>query len=235
MKKLMLVAFAAVSMACEPPADGSGGVQEELAPEFQGGGQQSNIGESVYPGPYGVGIGSTIANYRFFGYPRFTEGTPAQLFELADFFNPTGDEAYPAGSPFGEGTPKPRALLLDRSAVWCAPCQHEAEVVIPEKRALLAPGGEFFVTLDDGPTPGTAATQQDLTNWVTRFEINYPAVIDPNSTLSAVVGRDAYPGNVIVRTRDMKIIKWTNGAGGDAFWQTFQDVIDGKPISGVDF
>lgn len=228
-----LVPIAVLSLACgpqvveEPPPP----PPDQLAPEFEGGGQQGNVGEPVYPGPYGLGIGSVIPNYKFFGYPRANvDKTNFVAIHLADFWNPTGEELYPAGSPFGEGTPKPKALFLDRSAVWCGPCQLEAEQMIPQRRAMYAPAAEFFVTLDDGPTPGKAATQADLTYWVTRFKIDYPAVIDPNSTLSAIVGRDAYPGNVIVRTRDMKIIDWTAGTPSSAFWQKFEDVMNGKPV-----
>lgn len=204
---------------------------DQQAPEFEGGGQEANIGASIYPGPYGIGIGSVIPNYRFFGHPRpNVDKANPRFLELADFYNPTGTDVYPPGSPYGEGTPKPKALLLDRSAVWCVPCQIEAEQHIPPRRAAYAPRGEFLVTLDDGSNPGVVATREELDYWVTRFDINYPAVIDPNSTLSAIVGEDAYPGNVIVRTKDMKVIDWAVGTPTSAFWQTFEAVMNDQPV-----
>lgn len=70
----------------------------------------------------------------------------------------------------------------------------------------------------------------DLNNWVTKYKVNYPAILNPAATLSAVVGIDAYPGHIIVRTKDMKIIKWEAGVSNAAFWALFEDVIAGKPV-----
>src|SRR5215212_6297686 len=75
------------------------------------------------PGPYGIEKGSVIDNYEFPGFPN-----PVRLpkvlttIRLSDFYNPTGDGVYPAGSPQAEGQPKPRALLIVMSTVWCGPC-----------------------------------------------------------------------------------------------------------------
>jgi hypothetical protein len=205
--------------------------EDQEAPEFEGGGQKANIGEPIYPGPYGVGIGSVIPNYKFFGFPRANvDSVTFREIQLADFWNPTGDGVYPPGSPYGEGTPKPKALVLDRSAVWCPPCKEEAAVHIPQKRLKYAPAGEFFVTLDDGTVPGVLATEGELRTWVTNYNIDYPAVIDPNSTLAAIVGRDAYPGNVIVRTRDMKIVHWVAGIPQSPFWAKFEAVLADQPV-----
>lgn len=242
-KSTLLMSLAALALACGPakptdntPPPTTGG--DEQAPEFQGGGQQGNVGESLYPGPYGVGVGSVIPNYHFFGYPRpikdgATSVNPAdfQKIQLADFYNPTGTEVYPPGSPYGEGTPKPLALVVARSAVWCGPCQKEAKEDFPEQRALHTPKVEFFVSLDDGATGGTPATQAELNGWVNAFQVNYPAVIDPNGTFGAIVGQAAYPGNVLIRTKDMKIVTWTTGVSPSSpLWQKMQAVVNGEPV-----
>jgi hypothetical protein len=212
-------------------------VEGEQAPEFEGGGQLGNgeVGESLYPGPYGINKGSVVPNYQFYGYPRASlDKTVLQRIELAHFYNPTGTEVYPDGSPYGAGTPKPLALVLDRSAIWCGPCNTEAKVDIPANRLKYAPKAEFFVVLDDGPVPGNAAKESELNAWATKYKLDYPSAIDPNQTLSSIVGVDAYPGNVIVRTRDMKIIDWVPGVPPSSFWDTLEKVIDGESIQGID-
>lgn len=229
---LSLSVVALIACGQNAPLEPGTPIEDELAPEFEGGGQ-APVGEQIYPGPYGIGVGSVIPNYTFYGYPRASLNKAGALVPvtLSDFYNPTGDGVYPDNSPYGAGLPKPKALVLDRSAVWCPPCVHEASVVIPDKRKEYeGQGGEFFVTLDDGPKQGTRATPADLKGWVTRFEINYPAVIDPNATLSAIVGYDAYPGNVIIRTRDMKIVHWKAGLPDNTFWSKFEAVLNDQPI-----
>lgn len=210
---------------------GGAGGGGEVIPEFPTGtGQTSADGGIIYPGPYGVGIGSVIPNYQFLGFPRAQVSRALKTIALNDFYNPTGTEVYGAGSPYGAGTKKPKALLLIRSAVWCGPCNQEAAQVFPGKHAKYFPDGDFMECLDDGAKVGTPATTTELNGWVTKYAVNYPAILNPAATLSAVVGVDAYPGHIIVRTKDMKIIKWEAGISNAAFWQLFEDVIAGKPV-----
>lgn len=226
--RLCLLAVFASLLACAPEST-TPPPEDQLAPEFVGGGQPGADGGLAYPGPFGVGTGSVIPNYEFLGFPRANVTHAALVrMQLADFYNPTGTETYPAGSPYGEGQPKPKALLIDRSAVWCPPCNYEAGHELPAKHLAYFPKGEFLVAIDDGPVAGTPAVQSDLNGWVTTYKIDYPAVLNPGQVFSAIVGVDAYPGHIIVRTRDMKIIKWIAGVPDDAFWQLFADVADEK-------
>ena len=48
--------------------------------------------------------------------------------------------------------------------------------------------------------------------------------------MASIVGLDAYPGNVIVRTKDMKIVAQMSGEPGQDFWNLFQKTIDGQPV-----
>ena len=232
--RMTLMGAVAVLLACGGEVQNPTPPPDELAPEFEGGGMP--VGDtSAYPGPYGVGVGSVIHNYKFFGYPRAAQDrSTIHEIVLADFHNPTGDAVFPDGSPYGEGVPKPKALILDRSAVWCPPCQYEASEVIPVARTQYGTDVEFLVTLDDGKNRGTRAVRGDLDYWVTSYNIDYPAVMDPTSTLSAIVGVDAYPGNVLVRTKDMKIIHQEAGVPQSAFWGLVDAVIAGQPIPKVD-
>ena len=208
--------------------EGSG----QLAPAFPEGTGQQAAGAKAYPeGPYGIGKGSIIANYKFIGYANAVNSTAAlQPIEMADFYNPTGDGTYPAGSVMGEGNPKPKVALIDVASVWCGPCNFEAENVLPGLYDKYKPmGGEFILQLADGPTPGKAATSKSLFNWTTKYDVNYPATIDPTYKLSALFDQDAFPTNMIIDTRTMKIVEVIAGApeAGSSFWKTYEKVIAG--------
>jgi len=182
-------------------------------------------------GPYGISKGSTIQNYEFVGFPNSVADTSAmKTIQLADFYNPTGDAVFPPDSPYGAGEPKPKALLIVVSAVWCSPCNYEADVTLPGLYAKYQPaGGEFFLVLADGPTPGTPAESKNLYLWDKKYEINYPSALDPSSKLAALFEADAFPANMIIRTRDMKIMDVSAGAPpeGSTFWKIYEKILAG--------
>lgn len=183
-------------------------------------------------GPYGISKGSTIQNYEFVGYPNSTvDLTAMKPIQLADFYNPTGDAVFPEGSPYGAGTPKPKGLLIVVSAVWCGPCNYEADVTLPVLYKKYKPqGGEFFLVLADSATPGVPAEPKNLYLWDKKYQLDYPSAIDPASKLAALFEADAFPANMIIRTSDMKIIDVTAGAPaeGDIFWQRYEQVLAGS-------
>jgi hypothetical protein len=203
-----LVLFA----ACSPPPDMMMNDAGENAP---------------YPGPYGDITGSVIHNYTLQGFPTSTDTAALKTIALADFYNPTGMDKFPAGSPYGEGNPKPTALLIDRGAIWCGPCNDEAKTDLPPRHTMYFPGGQFLFSLDEGATPGSAPTQDNLKAWMTTYHSDYPGVLNPQYVFAPIVGQDAYPANIIVRTKDMTIVKWISGVPDAAFWQTFSDTIAG--------
>jgi hypothetical protein len=215
---------------CSEQGGGGGGEDGNTPHEFPGGSGQPAKGETAYPpGPYGISQGSVIANYQFVGFPNAMDSTAElKLIQLADFYNPDGVSTFPEGSPYGAG-PKPKALLIDVSSVWCGPCNHEADVVLPALYDKFQPGGEFLLQLADGPTPGTAAESKHLYNWTQKYDVNYPATFDPTYKLSSLFESNAFPANIIVKTKDMTIVKAIAGAPDptDPFWTTFQQVIDG--------
>ncbi len=230
----LAVAASSIALAgCSSEGHGSGGgqtQQQQQAPEFQEGQGQAPNGSIAYAvGPYGVSKGSTIANYQFVGFVNAMASKDGfQIIQLADFYNPTGADVYPEGSPYGAGNPKPKALLIDVASVWCGPCNQEADTVLPGKYATYHPqGGEFLLQLADGPTPGDPAVGKNLTNWVTKYEVNYPATIDPSYKLGALFDADAFPANFIINTRNMQIVEVIAGVPDATFWTKFQKVIDG--------
>jgi hypothetical protein len=230
----ILVVASASLASCSTQAE------DVLAPEFEAGQGQPKAGASLYPvGPYGIGEGSTLPDWDFEGFPDPAlahDANAMQTIHLADFFDPHADDTsyapvdaahddrlFPPGSPYGAGKPKPKALLLDISSVWCPSCSQESKLVLPAKHAKYRPcGGEFLLQLADGPTPGMPATGKNLQNWTTTFAVDYPSVLDPSRRLAALVSSEGYPSNVIVDTRSMKVVKTIAGEPDDAFWASFE-------------
>jgi hypothetical protein len=206
------------------------GAQELTPPPFEAGEPVAEA-QAPYPGPYGISTGSVIYNYQFLGLPRasYREAIDLQSMQLADFYNPSGEELFVAGSPYGEG-PKPKALALIGGVVWCGPSNVQASTEIPKLQARFGSRAQFFFVLEQGPTR-EPATQQDLVNWSAKYKVDYPLGLDPRNSLGALIPEDAWPANIIIRTKDMKIIGSSVGIDQDAFWQLFQDVIDDKPVT----
>lgn len=213
---------------------GSGGgdtgpVTDKPEPFPQGTGQNPNATIPYPTGPFGVNKGSVIQDFKFMGFPNAKVNSKDLVtVQLADFYNPTGKDSFPEGSPLGDGTPKPRALFIDVSSVWCGPCNYEAANVLPGLYAKYKPlGGEFLLQLADGPTPGSPATAKHLFNWTKKYKIDYPSTIDPSYKLSALFQADAFPANMIVDTKTMKIVMVIAGVPeeGGTFWQAFDKLL----------
>lgn len=194
------------------------------------------------PGPYGTSRGSIVARYQFTGFKNaLTQNGSMQNIELADFYNPHSDDSsyvpadplqdgrrFPVGSLYGSNAPKPRALSISISSIWCGACKREAKMVLPVKHLLYKPlGGEFLVQLNDGAAPGHAAVQQDLLGWTSQFQVDFPATIDPHRQLDALFVISAYPTNIILDTRSMKIVEVVAGIPDDVYWTIFEKTLLG--------
>lgn len=232
--------------------------------EFAEGQGQLPVAQASYPSnaDWGTDVDKVVPNWSFIGFANSED--PAlqgyQMVSLGDFYNPNGylfadcvesaaadcaekypDAVFPEGSPWGAGTPKPRALSVGQSAVWCGPCNQEAKSIFPAKVAKYAPmGGQFIVGLIDGPKPGTAATLTDITKWTQKYNVAYPLVADPNGFLPRLFP-PSLPSNAVIRTSDMKIVLVAAGAPLDAasadckqfpnepackYWPTFEATLE---------
>lgn len=211
--------------------NGAEGPQVVDAPAFAGGGLEAprEAGFAYPAGPYGIDVNSIIENYRFVGYVNAMQSIDQlQAVELAEFYNPDGMGTFGPGSQFGEGNPKPKGLVIAIGSVWCPPCNQEAATTLPAEYAHYKPlGGEILFQLADGPTPGTPAKLQHLSSWVNKYDVNYPAVLDPNYKLNDLFAENAYPANMIVRTSDMRIIMVVAGIPQAGFWAKFDQVLAG--------
>jgi hypothetical protein len=207
---------------------GTEGPPTITVPAFPNGQGQTKSTDAYPVGATGIGIGSIIPNFAFVGFADSVANNGAmQEVKLSDFYNASGSDQYAAGLPYTGA--KPKALLIDVSAVWCGPCNQESDTMLPGKYTTYHPqGGEFLLTLADGPNPGTAATPDDLGGWTGRYHEEFPAVIDPEYKLAALFSQDAFPANMFINTQNMRVCHVTAGEPQDADWAVFQDILDGK-------
>lgn len=225
--------------ACGTDTETETVVEDSYPGEFADDSGQARPGsaELAYPpGPYGFGFGSVVPSYEFIGYinpeiESVAEPPLVQRIRLAEFYNPSGDGVYPEGSVFPVGTPKPKALLLGVSAIWCGPCNSEASTVLPGKYTQLKPlGAEFLINLSqDGSFNPTK--QIHLGIWAGQYIVEYPLVVDPTEKLMAHASDPAFPTNIIVDARTMKVIHADAGVPIASFWTLFQQVIDGTHVT----
>jgi len=175
-------------------------------------------------------VGGVIRDYSFTGYARPGEGigeTHRGAVALSDFYNPTGDDTYAEGSPFGAGTRRPKALVINVSAVWCVSCKLEAQTVLPDEYADFHPrGGELLFDLAESAEPGNVASFTQLDSWISTFSVTYPAVIDPSYQLGSVFPSSAFPANMLVDTRDMTIVEVVSGVPEESFWTKANALLD---------
>jgi len=226
--------------------------EDTAAPTFDEGSGQETWNEAAnpdYPAVTGYDLGSAIPNYKFIGYANYANLALAgqvQFMQLADLYNPDGAGVYPEGSVYGAGTPKPKALVLSKSAVWCPPCNLEAEVGLPEEYPIFQPmGGQFLSVIIEGGSGGKLATYDDLTNWADDYMTGWSAAdgsvymlaLDPERN-TQIVQESPWPSNMIIRTSDMMIMYIHAGAivrnldgqtieGAAEFWEFFEGVLDG--------
>jgi hypothetical protein len=199
------------------------------------------------PGPYFVAQGHTIDPFVFQGYAdaQAPDSAIGKL-PLTDFYNPhAGDPTYdpptpalddrlfPEGSPYGAGTPKPTALLIDIASVWCGPCNEEAKNLLGGLYARYHPcGGEFLFQLAEGSAPGIPVTADTLHAWVTTYHVSYPATFDPAKQLLPLYNADSFPDSAIVDTRTMKIVDVIAGVPDTTFWNTYESLLDAACLAG---
>lgn len=205
----------------------------EPAPEFSAIGQEEVPEAAEYaPGPYGYEKGKILPNFTFIGFPNFMANSGMTYVQLADFYNPTGTEVFPEGSPYGAGQPKPKALLMLMSAAWCGPCKQEASHLKTKYGAEVKPGGGHILGLLVEAVDGSPAKYSTAAAWADTYDVDYSLVIDPTRQALSVY-EPAFPGNMIIRTSDMKIIEVVAGSpqpgssGYTAFWNLFEEVKNG--------
>jgi hypothetical protein len=154
-----------------------------------------------YPaGPYGYKLGSVIPpSISWDGYEPGSD--TVKTFHASDFFD-------------CDGRYQINAILFDEAALWCGPCQQEAQN-IPAYMPTAKANGIKIVTLIVEDYQMKPATTANALTWRNMFKLNEIHVLaDPAFFFSVPNQSNSLPTNVIVDPRTMKITKITLGWGG---------------------
>jgi thiol-disulfide isomerase/thioredoxin len=211
MKKLLSVAVAAFAL-------GSTACTSEITPEeeFEDRGQKASDTPEDYPGPYAYEYfdGAVMPPYRFLAYPDILNPeVGVRVVDLREFHNPDGAGVFSSRTPW-EGQAKPKALVMMMSASWCPPCRQEASTMVPEEFPQRRPDVMVLSVLVEGRRQGDPPLMEDLFKWAENYQLNladdlggigYPQAIDPEGKVTQHY-EPAFPGNLIVRTSDMRMV-----------------------------
>lgn len=186
--------------------------------------------------PVGAGTvteGRVIADYAFEGYVDpagrgVGEGLREEI-SLCDFYNPTGDGVFGDDSPFA-GEAKPKALMVNVSAVWCQPCKLEASEILPEEYELYGPQGlEILMVLADAQSQGVSATFEDLELWVGAFTVHYIGSVDEGRVFTNQFNSGQFPSNVLIDTRTLEVVRNIPGLPGEDFFLQVEQLLAAEP------
>jgi hypothetical protein len=156
-----------------------------------------------YPaGPYGLSVGSVIANLSWTGKVHTMPGS---------LLKDEPETTVCLGRYHAD--PAIKVLVIDGAAMWCPPCQLETrDYLVPLISANPSTGSHIAVLqgLLDALVPGQSATMNDLNNWSTRYKVPYDMVLDTSRVIAnymppvddAGIG---YPMNLVVRSDTMQI------------------------------
>lgn len=182
----------------------------------------------AYPaGPYGITVNQRIQNFTFKGYLStqstviVNQGLPYSTTLDLQTVRSTLD---PSGKPY-------RYLLMAISAVWCNPCNQEAESLgttgslHPRVQQWLDKGGLFMTVIIEGKKQGNAPTEQELATWITGHEVTNSIALDDGQQL-ANAGIDPYsiPANLVIDLETMKMV--TGWAGIDDTYAKWEALLN---------
>ena len=154
-----------------------------------------------YPaGPYGMEVGSVIANLSFLGWrdpvASAYDANALERVSFSDFYDPDGEKGL-------------EVIVVNASAVWCGVCQRElADMKSTSVYSRFRQAGvEIIGTLFEDAV-GNPATPEDLMYWgnSTRRSIEFPLVLDPGLKMGAYFTSDATPLNLVIDARSMRIM-----------------------------
>ncbi len=187
---------------------------------------------AAYPaGPAHFTEGAVIPSYGFTGVAAPGTGDRTlRTIALADFYNPTGQALFPPGSPWGEGKPKPRALLVDFATGWSEVSLDDVQTSLPAAAARSTRGGGMILlVMLEGARRGQAADVPNLFEWLDRHRITYAAAVDTSLGFARLV--TPVPCKAIIDPRTMTIVAIDDRSTppGAPFWQIFADVLAREP------
>lgn len=201
----VLALFACASSSSTPSQDQDRGLEgdstlpEGAAPDKNPYGVQYPSENLGYTARSGNRPGNRIQNFKFLGYPDADKSKGLQPVSLAQYFDPEGR--------------KYKLIHIVASAVWCPPCQAEAEMVTPLKDKFEAKKIVWLVSLVEGPVRGKPSVQKDLDGWIAQFKSPYTHWLDPgNAKFGPFYDIAAIPWNANVNAETMEILSSKTGA-----------------------
>lgn len=183
------------------PAPGSGNPEVPEPPDGEVPVVEGDFRSVSYPvGPYGMEVGSVIANLSFLGWrdpiASGYDATALERVSFSDFYDPDGQKGL-------------EVIVVNASAVWCTVCQTElADMKSANVYGRFKPAGvEIIGTLFEDAV-GDPARPADLTFWgnSSRRAIAFPLVLDPGLKMGAYFTSDATPLNLVIDARTMRIL-----------------------------
>ena len=216
----LALAFALLAAGC---TSGAG----DPVPPLPGSG---NFDESCPEGDTGVAAGNVLKGYVFEGYVDPSQGigeARRKEINMCSFYNPTGDGVWGAGGAFEEGTPKPNVVMITLAAGWCGPCREEAAKILPGKYASYGPQGlEIVTVLADTLVAGESAGWSELETWVSIYDIEYVATVDPDREIAnEFPGTGGFPINILVDSRTLRVVESLAGPPDAGFYQKLEQLL----------
>ena len=161
-----------------------------------------------YPaGPYGVRVGSTLADASFFGYASASDQT-LKLVSFHDYYDPDGSKGI-------------KLIYFSAGAIWCPPCNSEAADLANAKdggvggaaQLTAKLGVQFLQNLTQGASRDSsyAANEKDLQSWLKSHPLPFPVFLDPTRKLQIYFDANGIPFGMIIDPRTMKILRTTDG------------------------
>lgn len=156
-------------------------------------GSACDAGAGDYPcGPYGLTVGSTIANLTIVAQ-RDSNASGSVL----------DDPAQPVTLAAYRAEPQRAALAIIIGTESCVPCQNEQ----PELVALHARYGGRVAFLEAivEDSRGAPADQQVIDAWVARFGVPFDMTADPTGALAPYYPATSFPSALAIRLATMEI------------------------------
>lgn len=214
--KLSIAALLLTLVGCSSKSTGTSGTEQDRG--LEGEGQTvadsapdknpdgvpyptANIGTSARSG---ARAGNVIQNYKFVGYRNADVSGGLQPISLADFYDPE--------------TKNYKLIHIVASAVWCGPCQHEAQLSTAATAKFKERKVVWLVSLVEGAKPGTGSVQKDLDGWIDEFKSPHTHWLDSsNKNFGAFYDAAAVPWNANINPKTMEILSAkTGGFEGEA-------------------
>lgn len=120
---------------------------------------------------------------------------------------------------------KIKVVFVDVSAEWCNPCKAAQPTLVKVYNKYKAAGQVVFleaIAQDRNHLPSDIAVTD---RWATTYKLPFHMAADPTNVLGPYYNENAFPMEMVIRTRDMKILWQTNG-GGPGLEQELTDQIE---------